>query len=591
MKLPLVRFTVRRIVFTATVIVARFGGFVDPSRVAWDGVMTVASSELALGTPVVTLPVASDDQKKAPAANPDDARRAQIKEYYPRWVGVRAPELGPEGRDHDGKPVTLSSFRGKRMLLFSFDAGNFNRPPDEKALLANLRALDQAIKTVGREKLVVVGFTQGMQFIWPRAPRPDGELGKVSDFPMVSSIPTAIRKFNEPYNLLLEPGAILIDSKGILRAFFDHPMTDRELLDALALTDWDKPVRPNPVEDPWSGKGPPTPMHTAAVAWSRTLPGVVGMTGGDWDLRGSDDLIVAATGKLHVLDPVDGKERHMFPNKDIDAGLTYTLGWARVGKEKSAVFTSRFGWPDQVPVIGRDGAALWKLEKFPDGVDSVAWADLDGAGEKTLIIGFNGGGGLATFVDGGRKRWSLVPEGNIWTVAGIDAIGGRPGLVIFSNGEKVSVVDAKGRDVGTILTDGHYVNRVAASEMDGAGERQVVSVWPANVGTADYAVATDLKGNVLWRYPVSIMNFNKMGQLGPEILAVDVTGDGTKEWITSPNWRELVVLDPRGHLVARIEATDKGFPAWTAIARKGKPGWIVAVEADKLSAFSLAPKN
>ena len=160
--------------------------------------------------------------------------------------------------------------------------------------------------------------------------------------------------------------------------------------------------------------------------------------------------------------------------------------------------------------------------------------------------------------------------------------------MIFSNGEKVSIVDSKGRDVGTISTDGHFVLKVAASEMDGAGERQVVSVWPANVGTADYAVATDLKGKVLWKYPV---NFDEMGQMGPPILAVDVTGDGTKEWIISPNWRELVVLDARGHLVARIEATDKGFPAWTAIERKGKPGWIVAVEAGKVSAFNLARKN
>ena len=439
--------------------------------------------------------------------------------------------------------MTLSSFRGKRVLLFSYDAGNFNRAPDQNAVLANLRALDKAIKTVGREKLAVVGFTQGMQFIWPRAPRPEGELGRLSDFPIISAIPTAIRKFNEPYNLMLEPGAILIDSKGILRAFYDHPLTEQELLDAVALTDWDKPVRPNPVEDPWSGKGPPEPTHAGAAAWSRTLPGVVGMTGGDWDLRGSEDLILASKGQLRVLDPIDGKERHVLPTKDIDAGLTYTLGWARVGNEESAVFATYVGWPRRVPVIGRDGAHLWKLENFPDGIDSVAWADLDGAGEKTLIIGFNGGGGLATFFNGGLKRWSLKPEGNIWTVAGIDAIGGRPGLVIFSNGEKVSAADSKGRDVGTISTEGHYVVKIAASEMDGAGERQVVSVWPANVGTADYAVATDLKGNVLWKYPVNLASFRGMGQLGPEILAVDVTGDGTKEWIIAPNRRELVVLD------------------------------------------------
>ena len=142
--------------------------------------------------------------------------------------------------------------------------------------------------------------------------------------------------------------------------------------------------------------------------------------------------------------------------------------------------------------------------------------------------------------------------------------------------------------MGTIATGGHYVTRVAAAEMDDAGERQVVSVWPANVGTTDYAVATDLEGKVLWKYPV---NFDGMMQMGPPILAADVTGDGTKEWIISPNWRELVILDTRGRLLARVGAKDKGFPAWTAIARKDKPGWIIVAEAGELSAFTLAPKN
>jgi hypothetical protein len=37
-----------------------------------------------------------------------------------------------------------------------------------------------------------------------------------------------------------------------------------------------------------------------------------------------------------------------------------------------------------------------------------------------------------------------------------------------------------------------------------------VSVWPANAGMAGYAVATDLEGKVLWKYPV---NFDAMAQM------------------------------------------------------------------------------
>jgi hypothetical protein len=60
-----------------------------------------------------------------------EARQAQIKEYCLRWVGVQAPELGQAARDRDGKPVDIA-FRGKRVLLFSFDAGDEYRAPDEK---------------------------------------------------------------------------------------------------------------------------------------------------------------------------------------------------------------------------------------------------------------------------------------------------------------------------------------------------------------------------------------------------------------------------------------------------------------------------
>jgi hypothetical protein len=530
----------------------------------------------------------------AQAGEPDEGSRARIQAYYSGWVGVRAPEIGESGRDHNDKPVSLAAFRGRRVLLFSFDAGNFNRAPDEEVVLATLRALDKAVEAAGRDKLAVVGFTQGMAFVWPDAPKPGGELGRLSNFPVISAISSVNRKFNEPYNLLLQPGAILIDGKGVLRTFYDHPPSERELLDAVALADWDKPVRPAPAEDPWAGKGPPKPTHKTSVAWSRTLPStVVGMTGGDWDLRGTEDLIVAVAarrdaGELVVIDPEDGKERHKFPVNIRGGGqVPYTLGWANVDKGKSAVYFTYGGWPDEVPVLGGDGAELWPLGKFA-GVDDVAWADLDGAGSKTLIVGLNGGGGIRTFHDGGRERWSIAPRGNVWTVAGIDAVADRPGRVIYGTGEKVVILDARGEEVGTIPTEGHDVTKLAASEMDAAGERQVVAVWPAGTGKLDYAVATDLKGKVLWKYPV---NYDQMRWMGSTMVAADVTGDGTKEWIIAPNRRELVVLDTRGRLVARIEAAGRGWASWTAIERKGKPGWIVAVESGKASAFCLSAKN
>src|SRR5947207_15921312 len=52
--------------------------------------------------------------------------------YYDSWVGVKAPEIGSAAVDRTtGPAVRLKAFSGKRVLLFSFDSGDFRRQPDE----------------------------------------------------------------------------------------------------------------------------------------------------------------------------------------------------------------------------------------------------------------------------------------------------------------------------------------------------------------------------------------------------------------------------------------------------------------------------
>ena len=104
MKLPFMRFTVRRMMFMATIFVAIFGCF----------------------TPVVMPLNIAIDPGNAPVENLK-ARNAACK-----------------------------TRQCESLANLCFDAGDFNRAPDDKAVLANLRALDKAIKTVGREKLAVI---------------------------------------------------------------------------------------------------------------------------------------------------------------------------------------------------------------------------------------------------------------------------------------------------------------------------------------------------------------------------------------------------------------------------------------------------
>jgi hypothetical protein len=114
----------------------------------------------------------------------------------------------------------------------------------------------------------------------------------------------------------------------------------------------------------------------------------------------------------------------------------------------------------------------------------------------------------------------------------------------------------------------------------------VFAVREAIVGTLDYAVATDLQGHVLWRYPV---NARSMEEHKPTIVAADLAGTGTKQWIVRSRRGEMVVLDADGRLLARLENAGKRWRSWTAIARKNKPGWIVTADSEKLTAYVLSP--
>jgi outer membrane protein assembly factor BamB len=513
--------------------------------------------------------------------------------YYDSWIGVKAPEIGSDavGRT-TGPAVRLNAFHGKRVLLFTFASGDLHQNPDEKALLETLRAVDKARRAARPEMLAVVGFTKGPLLTWPGIGKPPGELGRLTDFPIVN---VTNRTFNEPYNLLLTTGGIVIDSNGIFRAFYTHALSGKEFAEAAALPDWDRPVRPAPVEDPWAGKGPPKPLRKTKLAWSQPVARVMGMTAGDWDLRGPNDLIAVNSKGLLTLDPETGKVKRQVALAGTAAedylkeGLLpgwspIMVQWAEIKRGRSAILLCREGWPDHVRVIGPDGTELWKYQT-EDAVDSATWVDLRGTGGKELLVGFNGNGGLHAVTSDGGLLWKNQQIGNVWTVAGIDARANRPGLALSTEAEgKIHVFDASGKELRFLPNEGHYVTVFAAAEMNDAGLRQVLAFWPAIVGRLDYAVGMDLQGAVLWKYPVK--GAETMSRAS-SVMAADLDGTGTKHWIISSGGGELAVLDTNGRLLARIENPGKPWWCWTAISRKNKPGWIVTADSDKISAYVL----
>lgn len=526
-------------------------------------------------------------EKAGPSSSGDEQDiPAEVQQFFDRWIGVKAPELGPNAQDRsDGPPILLASFSGKRILLFAFDAGNFVDAPNEEKLLNTLKDLDEVRAEVGSDETVVIGFTEGTLFTWPGVVTPE-PFKSLSDFPIVN---TTNREFNEPYNLLSYPSGITIDESGIITQIHLSPMSKEDIRNALSGPKWDQASRPIPVEEPWKVSGPPRPTMNPVQVWSKPHGALLGICPGDWNQDGSTDLIAVSNEQEAVILSATGETLGRFPVEGVSNQSPLDLQWGVFANGESGLIHHRGGWPKDVPVIDSTGKVLWRYpESIPMGVNSVALSDLDDDGLSEMLMGFNGPGFMGGFhliSASGEEIWRQDSVGNVWKVVGIAAKDGRPGLAICTNsGENIQIFDAGGSHVGTVEAEGKFISDYHAAEMNPAGLRQLLTVRKATVGTLDLAVATDLEGKFLWQYPVDADQLSKVPW---SILTADLTGDGTDEWIIYPKRGEVVALDVGGNLIARYERPETGWRCWGVLPRNSNPALLVFGGSDHVTAFGL----
>ena len=171
------------------------------------------------------------DQKESLIAN-------DMSEYFSEWIGVKAPEFSPPIQDRiTGPQILLSNFRGKRILLYSFNAGDFVNVPNNEYLLAELRALERVRSTSARY-LVVIGFTYGADFFLP-GNNLGTDVKKLTCFPIVNlNNKRGDYDLPLPYNLLHAPSSIVIDQNGIIIAIYPQPMTEAVFQQVASIKDW-----------------------------------------------------------------------------------------------------------------------------------------------------------------------------------------------------------------------------------------------------------------------------------------------------------------------------------------------------------------
>lgn len=176
----------------------------------------------------------------------------QTRDYYSEWIGVQAPEFPRPLRDRrdNGPELRLQDFRGKRLLLAAFDAGDFvNGPQDKKALVEQLTALHNLREQYGTN-IAVVGFTYGTMFFMPDD-SPPAEIKDLTDFPIVNNNKFRDAPLPEPYNLLQRwPSLFVIDKYGVIIGIYSPPLVGSNILQACAIDNWTGKVHLPPREAP-----------------------------------------------------------------------------------------------------------------------------------------------------------------------------------------------------------------------------------------------------------------------------------------------------------------------------------------------------
>lgn len=495
----------------------------------------------------------------------------ETRDHYAQWIGVKAPAFPPNLKDRlTGSDVSLNQFTGKKILLYSFDAGNFVNGPAPDVFPENLQTLDRVRQKVGKDQFSVVGITFGTMFFFPAEMFVDvdakwfDEIRKLSDFPILCSNRFNTPSAPEPYRLLAQPGSIVIDKNGIIQAIFTEQATEKQLLESMIAPDWKGLPNAAPIEDPWNGKKAPEPLLRIQKKWSRSISGIVGLTRGDWDADGVDDVFaLCADNKLLILSS-DGKEKQKLSIEALGR-QHQTIQWTPQLNGKGLLMQCQGGWPKEIPVYDTSGQ---KTRTYSGGdqtaIDSASWVDIDGNGLPEMILGFNAGTGLQLISHDQRILWTNRDIGNRWCVSGFSAHGESPGLVLSSGADgTIRVYDDKGSQIHKIASSKGYITTFATAEISKGDSRQVLYTETRNVGTINYVVASNLEGQELWRYPIVAF---RVPNNPPPMIAADLDNDGNKEWIFQCSASQVVAVDLQGRLLAQFNIKSKAPALLTSVS-------------------------
>jgi hypothetical protein len=174
------------------------------------------------------------------------------------------------------------------------------------------------------------------------------------------------------------------------------------------------------------------------------------------DHEGADIAVVGSQG-ADFVDSAGHLKKHV--RFSIEQRCPVTV--ARIDPTGEYAYLTRDeSWAVPATLFNKEGAVTWRSKDNWPGVDDSAAGDVFGNGKVSVVIGFNGSGGIALLDGEGKTLWRKE-EANVWHVEMLDTNGDGREQILHSNAKGQLLVRNGSGDVVAQYLPSFYVSHFA----------------------------------------------------------------------------------------------------------------------------------